>query len=104
MANSWRDAAVVFHDDAAGELQAAHNWYEVRSSKAAAAFIRELDDAISLIAQSPERWRRVLDPWRRYVLQQFPFSIIYRETASGIQIVAVAHGRRRPGYWRERID
>lgn len=37
------------------------------------------------------------------VLRGFPFLLIYRETAASVEILAVAHGRRRPGYWRDRV-
>jgi hypothetical protein len=36
------------------------------------------------------------------VLRRFPYLIVFREGMEGIEIVAVAHGRRRPGYWRDR--
>jgi hypothetical protein len=37
------------------------------------------------------------------VLRKFPYLIVYRQAEEGIEIVALVHGRRRPGYWRERI-
>jgi len=41
---------------------------------------------------------------RRVVLSRFPYIVVFRETVTEIEIVAVAHGRRRPGYWRERLS
>ena len=92
-----------FHPEAALELRAAVEWYRTRSLRAGDEFVGELDQAIDRISQSPTRWRRVFGPWRRYVLRRFPFLIVYRETSTGIEIVAIAHGRRRPGYWRQRV-
>ena len=40
---------------------------------------------------------------RRYVLQRFPYSIIYREAEAGIDVVAIAHHKRRPRYWYRRL-
>jgi hypothetical protein len=37
------------------------------------------------------------------VLAKFPYSVIYKEKDEVILIVAVAHAKRRPGYWRGRI-
>jgi hypothetical protein len=37
-------------------------------------------------------------------LEEVPFSFVYRVEANRIVIVAVAHGRRRPGYWKSRLD
>ena len=34
---------------------------------------------------------------------RFPYHVIYLETATDIRILAVAHDRRKPGYWRERL-
>ena len=42
------------------------------------------------------------DEFRKYTLRQFPFSVIYQELLSEIIVFAVAHGHRRPGYWRSR--
>ncbi|MBA5639708.1 type II toxin-antitoxin system RelE/ParE family toxin [Duganella sp. LX20W] len=43
-----------------------------------------------------------LGPARRMMVRHFPFSIIYRDEAEGILVIAVAHRSRRPGYWRDR--
>jgi plasmid stabilization system protein ParE len=43
-----------------------------------------------------------LENCRRILLHRFPFFIVYRFRQARIEIVAVAHARRRPGYWRER--
>jgi hypothetical protein len=37
------------------------------------------------------------------VLLKYPFSIIHRELPHEIQIVAVAHAKRSPGYWAKRV-
>jgi len=39
---------------------------------------------------------------RRILLSRFPFSIIYRVTGHIVEIVAVMHHRRDPGYWVNR--
>jgi len=84
-------------------LEAAVEWYATRSLRAGEEFVGELDHAIEEVLQSPTRWRRVFGQWRRHVLHRFPFLIFYREHPPGIEIVAVAHGRRQPGYWHQRI-
>jgi toxin ParE1/3/4 len=66
-------------------------------------FIAEVDQAIALIAASPDRWLRGLHGTRRFVLQRFPFAIVYRERETDIQVLAIAHGHRRPGYWKDRL-
>jgi hypothetical protein len=44
-------------------------------------------------------WQRV----RQYVFPRFPFSLVYRMRGDDVEVLAVAHGRRRPGYWRSRF-
>jgi hypothetical protein len=37
------------------------------------------------------------------VFPRYPFSLVYILRGDDVEIVAVAHGRRRPGYWRSRL-
>ena len=93
---------VRLHPDAIAETNAAYKWYAERSPSAANAFISELDHAISQIQNSPERWTMHLRGTRKFLLRRFPYAVVYRITESAIQVLAVAHGRRRPGYWKSR--
>jgi hypothetical protein len=36
-------------------------------------------------------------------LPRFPYAVVYRDQPERIEIVAVANGARRPGYWRDRL-
>jgi toxin ParE1/3/4 len=36
-------------------------------------------------------------------LTQFPFSLLYINRADYLWVVAVAHGNRKPGYWKKRV-
>jgi plasmid stabilization system protein ParE len=94
--------AVDVHPLAADEAEAAERWYRERNQTAAARFRRELDSAVDRIAERPEAGAPYLENCRRIPLHRFPFFIVYRFRQVRIEIVAVAHGRRRPGYWRER--
>ena len=93
---------VEFHEEAERETAAAFNWYLDRSQAAATRFLLELERAIELISSSPARWLEYVPGTRRFLLRRFPFAVIYRELDSHIQVLAVAHTRRRPGYWRKR--
>jgi len=93
---------VDFHPEAVAEAGAAFAWYRERSDEAAAAFLAEIDRAIEMIAEAPDRWPRYAHKTRRFLLHRFPFSVVYRRTAESLQVVAFAHGKRRPGYWKGR--
>lgn len=89
-------------EQAVAEAEGAARWYAERSQTAAARFSAELDAAETAIAERPEAWAPATDGNRRYLLRRFPFSVVYRVETARILIVAVAHGRRRPGYWKHR--
>jgi len=94
--------SLEFHPAAATEAEQATTWYLERSPHAAQRFVEELAQALDLITQAPDRWPRGPEDTRRILLRRFPFAVVYREEQSVIQVVAVAHGRRKPGYWRDR--
>jgi plasmid stabilization system protein ParE len=92
-----------FLDEAIEEAEAAARWYAERSTTAAAAFADEIDTAIAEITRLPLAWPAHDHNTRRFLLRRFPYSVVYRASEGTILIVAVAHGRRRPGYWIERL-
>ena len=95
---------VEFHPEAAAEAQAATEWYRDRSIRAGEAFFRELGRAVGMLAEAPQRWPEFIAGARRYPLRRFPYWVIYRVMPVSLQIIAVAHARRRPGYWRSRLS
>ena len=96
--------AVEFHPLAADEAQAAERWYRERNATASDRFQRDLDRAIERISDRPEAGSPYLSNTRRVLLRRYPFFVVYRVRGENVQIVAVAHARRRPGYWRARSD
>lgn len=93
---------IGFHPDALAEAVAAAAWYRERSARAATAFEAEIVHAMDRISAAPDRYPPYVEETRRILLRRFPYAIIYRLNAESIEIVAVAHGRRRPGYWQHR--
>ncbi len=96
------DLAVRVHPEARVDLQRAYSWYFERNPAAAVAFLAEVDRAIGQISAGPDHWPSYLSGSRRFVLRRFPFSVVYRVSGETVQVLAFAHGRRRPGYWRKR--
>ena len=93
---------VFFHPEAMEEAEAAVRWYSGRGKQAAARLVQELARAVDTIAEAPSRWPLFEGGTRRLPLRRFPFLVVYRRSGEAVEIVAVAHGRRRPGYWRAR--
>jgi plasmid stabilization system protein ParE len=94
---------IEFLEEAGAEYDAAFDWYLERSAEAAQRFSAEVERALGEIAGAPQRWAGGPRNSRRFLLHRFPYLLIYREGEDGvIQILAVAHTSRRPGYWKER--
>ena len=90
------------HREAEAELDEAQVWYEERSAQTARAFELEISHAIHLILDTPFRYPKGTRGERRFVLDQFPYTITYRILDDTVIITAFAHQSRRPGYWRHR--
>lgn len=85
------------------EFDEAFEWYGKRSAVAALAFAAEIDSAIEKIGESPDRFQLTFAGCRRCSLRRYPYCVVFYQTSDEIVIVAVAHLKRRPGYWRYRI-
>ena len=91
-----------FHPDADVELEEAALFYESRMAGLGKSFAAEVDRTIALVREFPEAGSAVGSKRRRVLVARYPYSIVYRQDRDAIVIVAVAHQRRRPGYWRRR--
>lgn len=94
---------VEFLPEAEAEYLAALAWYRERSPTAALKFEAEFSLSIEKIREAPDRWTPYMRGSRRFLLHQFPFAIVYQTSPNLIQVLAVAHCHRRPGYWKSRI-
>jgi plasmid stabilization system protein ParE len=93
---------VIVHTEAEAEIFQALQWYEERSAVAARAFVQELSRMVLLAVRSPEGWPRSHGNTRHIVFTRFPFDLVFRVKGETMEIVAVAHQRRRPSYWSDR--
>jgi plasmid stabilization system protein ParE len=87
---------------AVAEAREARRWYGRDSAVAAEGFVAELDRSLELIAEAPLRWPAYEAGTHRLVMRRYPYAVIYRLQGGAIQVVAIAHTRRRPGYWTGR--
>jgi len=77
-------------------------WYAERSQLAAEGLDAEFERVLKTIAADPGRFP-LCDARHRYCsMQHYPFQVIYRWNAEEILIVAVAHAKRKPGFWSDR--
>ena len=88
--------------EAEAEIREAFLWYFARSPIAADAFRTETLEAIDQLTTDALMWPEDEDSVRRYILRHFPYAVFYEIQGNTVSVLAVAHQRRRPGYWRER--
>jgi plasmid stabilization system protein ParE len=97
---------VRYHPEARVELEAAVDWYEDQQPGLGEDMDREIQRAEAVIAESPSAWGH----WpgtrsvRRFILSRFPYSVVYRVHGMAIEVIAIAHHHREPGYWKGRVS
>lgn len=95
---------IGFHPEARGELMEAAVYYEEQAVGLGTQFIDEVEQAVQLIADQPGLGVTIerSPGLQRWMLRRFPYYLIYRSEPGTTLILAVAHQRRRPGYWKNR--
>ena len=95
---------VRYEDAAEEELIDEIVRYELRRDGLGSEFLSEVREAVRLITENPGAWQASEhgSDIRRFVMDRFPFTIVYTELVDEILIIAIAHASREPGYWRTR--
>jgi plasmid stabilization system protein ParE len=94
---------IEFDSEARQEFDEAFNWYAIRSPTAAAGFAAEVDAAIEKISSDPLRFAKTYAGCQYCMLDRYPYSVIYYHKNRRVTVVAIAHAKRRPGYWKLRL-
>ena len=96
---------VIFLKDAEAEVETAQDFLDERQFGLGARFLASLQNSLGKISQRPAAFR-VVDSCgaRKALLNVFPYTVFFLAEDSVIVIVAVAHAKRRPFYWKERLD
>lgn len=93
----------IFHPDAEAEFLAAVAYYADKSDGLGDRFYQEIRRLVAGIEAAPRRH----GPWRhgtrRHRALRFPYSVIFAERPDRLHLVAVAHVKRHPDYWRDRL-
>ncbi len=99
---------LIVLDEAEDELIEAEKWYERQRSGLGPEFRTAIDEAMERLLKAPLAASPILNlppsiGARRVQVKRFPYSIVFINHDGDLWIVAFAHQRRRPGYWRERV-
>ena len=84
------------------EIEAAFHWYRARNPEAAAGFRVEAFECIDGLSEDPKKWKMDEDGTQKCLLRHFPYTVVYEIDGKVVFVLAVAHRRREPGYWRRR--
>lgn len=100
--------AFDFHPEARAEFVADVDWYDEREDGVGARFPVAVREAIDAAVDSPESWAKWPDWDRQPVVRskgvsRFPYRVVYFVEGDLLTIAAVAHQKRRPGCWRDRV-
>ena len=93
---------IALHERADEEFKAAITFYESRQPGLGDAFFERVSEAFELILAQPLAGQILSDAFRRRLVRQFPYSIVYRIESDRVFVLAVANWSRRPDYWRSR--
>jgi len=94
---------VHFHPEARRELLEAAGWYETQQPGLRGRFLAAAEDAVRRAEALPFLCTAVSDDIRQCRVRRFPYGVIFRPVSEGIEVLAVMHLHREPGYWRHRL-
>ena len=95
---------VIVHQGAEVELWQAVDYYELKRTGLGLELEKEIRRGLARIQSAPNNWPRKNYDTRCYLLKRFPYAIYYLDLSDTIWIVAFAHQKRRPYYWRKRVN
>ncbi len=93
---------LTIRGEALAEIDSALRYYAQQSPELMARLFKELQAAQQQIVAFPFRWPKYARDTRHYLLPRFPYRLVYRIKGDNVRLLAVAHVKRRPGYWQHR--
>ncbi|MGB4116907.1 MAG: type II toxin-antitoxin system RelE/ParE family toxin [Polaromonas sp.] len=93
----------VFNKEAQSEFNEAQAYYALIDAELKEAFAESVRQGLRLVLAQPASGRIEFEDVRRVVLKRFPYKLLYIIEADHLLVVAVAHQRRQPEYWFNRI-
>ena len=93
---------VVFRRAAQDEFNDATVWYEGRQPGLGSQFAFEVENAVELAVNHPERFPVKHADIRAVHVKRFPYTVFFRPEADRIVVFAIFHARRDPVVWQKR--
>jgi Plasmid stabilisation system protein. len=90
--------------EARQELRHAVKFYRSVRQELGDDFLAKVEKGVELIRDHPRAWQEGSHGTKRYLLNRFPYGIVYKQFGNTILIVAITHLHRLPDYWHDRIE
>ena len=95
---------IRFRPAAAREFAADFRHYEKDYPGRGIRFVAAVDAALARISAAPSRFPLLYEPdIRSAKVKRFPYRVVYVLVGDDVDVIAVAHAKRRPTYWRRRL-
>jgi toxin ParE1/3/4 len=90
------------------EIAEAAEWFDARRIGLGGEFWSLVDDVLARIESNPLQFARsefsTDEVELRYaIVERFHYVVHFMIERDEVQVVSIAHGARKPGYWRDRI-
>ena len=86
------------------DLEEATKFYFEEDPSVEFRFAECVDNAIEQVTRRPSSWPVIEGAVRRFVVEIFPYSLLYSIEEDFVLIIAVAHQSRHPEYWKDRLN
>ena len=78
------------------------DYYNDRQDGLGLEFAKQIYLSVENILSFPKAWTTISRNTRRYVLNRFPYGVIYQIKKDEIIIIAIMQLNKKPKYWRKR--
>ena len=94
---------IRFRPAAARELTADVRYYNNHYAGRGHRFAAAVERVLFAIVESPLGFPLLYEPGIRSAkIERFPYRVVYVVLVGDIDVIAIAHAKRRPAYWRRR--
>ncbi len=77
-------------------------FYKQFSDELSSVLLTKLYQSLSLAAEDPQLFQADRNGFRKINLKRFPYKIVFKISGDSIVVMALAHHKQRPGYWKNR--
>lgn len=97
------DFKTRYLDDFETDLNKAIDWYEAISPKNAIGFVEDVEQTIDSLSKNPLLFQKVNGRIRKANLKIYPYKIIFQIVKKELLVIAIAHHKQHPKFWRKRL-